>query len=183
MGSGERGDDGARARAPIDPLASACAAVGWVVVASKPFYPIYFWWLVGGGVEASLVSLLAAPIYAAAALAARRASLAARVAMPTIGLVDTLLAAKIWGLGSGAELFLFSCGLLAALSFRSGEGWWSRGLIGLIFVGFVAMRLGGGPAWHAFPPDQLSRLLELNTLSAASLFAFIGLRFAGVARQ
>jgi hypothetical protein len=170
------------ARPPTDPLASASAAVAWVVVANKPLYPVMIWWYVGGGFESSLATLIAAPLYAAAAFLAGRASLATRVATPAIGLADTLLATKMFGPGSGTELFLFACGLLAALSFRPYEIWWSRGLIGLIFVAFVAMRLGGGAALYALPPDQLGRLLDLNMVSAASLFAFIGLRFAGADR-
>jgi hypothetical protein len=153
-----------------------------MVVANKPLYPAMFWLYVGGGFAASLATLIAAPFYAAAALLVRRAPLAARVATPAVGLADTLLATKVFGPGSGTELFLFACGLLAALSFRPEEAWWSRGLIGLIFVAFVAMRLGGGAALYVLPPDQLGRLLDLNIVSAASLFAFIGLRFAGEAR-
>jgi hypothetical protein len=166
-----------------DPLASAGAAVAWVILANKPLYPVTIWWFVGGGFEASLATLIAAPLYAAVPVLARRAPLAARVATPAVGLADTLLATKVFGPGSGTELFLFACGLLAALSFRPHEVWWSRGLIGLIFVVFVAMRLGGGAALYALPPDQLGRLLGLNIFSSASLFAFIGLRFAGADRD
>ena len=154
-----------------------------MVVANKPLYPVIIWWYVGGGFEASLATLIAAPFYAAAAYLARRAPLAARVAAPAVGLADTLLATKVFGQGSGTELFLFACGLLAALAFRPREAWWSRGLIGLIFVAFVAMRFGGGAPLYALPADQLGRLLDLNVVSAASLFAFIGLRFAGADRD
>jgi hypothetical protein len=56
------------------------------------------------------------------------------------------------------------------------------GPIGLIFAAFVAMRLGGGAALYPLPADELERLLELNIFSAAALFAFIGLRFAGADR-
>ena len=166
-----------------DPLASAGAAVAWVVLANKPLYPVAIWWFVGGGFEASLATLIAAPLYAAVPFLARRAPLTARVSTPVVGLADTLLATKVFGPGSGVELFLFACGLLAALSFRPHEVWWSRGLIGLIFVAFVAMRLGGGPALYALPADELGRLLDLNVFSAASLFAFIGLRFAAADRE
>ncbi len=161
-----------------DPLASAGAAVAWVIVANKPLYPVTIWWFVGAGFEASLATLIAAPLYAAVPFLVRRAPLAARVAAPAIGLADTLLATKVFGPGSGAELFLFACGLLAALSFRPHEVWWMRGLIGLIFAAFVAMRFGGGAALYPLPPDALARLLDLNIFSAASLSAFIGLRFA-----
>jgi len=167
---------------PADPLASAGTTVAWMIVANKPLYPAVIWWFVGGGFEASLATLIAAPLYAAVPFLVRRAPLTARVATPVIGLADTLLATKVFGPGSGTELFLFACGLLAALSFRPTEVWFSRGLIGLIFVAFVAMRLGGGAALYPLSPDQLGRLLDLNIFSAASLFAFIGLRFAGADR-
>jgi hypothetical protein len=169
-------------RAAVDPLAAATAAVAWVIVANKPFYPIFIWWFVGGGFQAALATLIAAPFYAAVAILARRASLAARVATPSIGLIDTELATTVFGQGSGTELFLFACGLLAAVSFRRHEVWWGRGLIGLIFLAFIGVRLGGGEALCPLPADQLGRLLELNIFSAASLFAFIGLRFAGAAQ-
>jgi hypothetical protein len=172
-----------RAREAVDPLASASAAVAWLVAANKPFYPAAIWWFVGGGFEASLATLIAAPLYAAVPFLGSRAPLAARIATPAIGLADTLLATKVFGIGSGTELFLFACGLLAALSFRPNEVWWSRGLIALIFLAFAAFRLLGGGALYALPPDQLGRLLELNAFSAASLFAFIGLRFAGADRR
>jgi hypothetical protein len=177
-----KGSD-ASAPQPADPLASATAAVAWMVVANKPLYPAIIWWYVGGGFEASLATLIAAPFYAAAAFFAGRAPLAARVATPAVGLADTMLATKVFGQGSGTELFLFACGLLAMLAFRPREAWWSRGLVGLIFVAFVAMRLAGGVALYALPPDELARLLDLNIVSAASLFAFIGLRFAGADRD
>jgi hypothetical protein len=170
------------ARRPADPLGSANAAVAWVIVANKPLYPVAIWWFVGGGFEAALATLIAAPLYAAVPFLRARAPLAARVATPTIGMADTLLATKVFGPGSGTELFLFACGLLAALSFVTHEVWWSRVLIGLTFAAFVAMRVAGGAALYPLPPDELGRLLELNILSAASLFAFIGLRFAGVDR-
>jgi hypothetical protein len=156
--------------------------VAWMVVANKPLYLAILWWYVGGGFKASLATLIAAPLYGAAAVLVRRAPLAARVATPAVGLADTLLATLVFGTGSGAELFLFACGLLAALSFRPHEVWLSRGLIGLIFVAFVALRLGGGTALYPLPPDRLGRLLDLNVFSAA-LFAFIGLRFAGADRR
>ncbi len=182
IGAADRAGDRPPARPPTDPLASASAAVAWIVVANKPLYPAIIWWYVGGGFEASLATLIAAPFYAAAAFLARRVPFAARVATPTIGLADTLLATKVFGAGSGTELFLFACGLLAALSFRPHEAWWSRGLIGLIFGAFVLFRLCGGAALYPLPPAELGRLLDLNIVSAASLFAFIGLRFAGAHR-
>ena len=171
------------ARQTIDPLASAGAAVAWMILANKPLYPVTVWLVVGGGIEASLTTLIAAPLYAAVPFLARRAPLLARAATPAIGLADTLLATKVFGRGSGAELFLFACGLLAALSFRRQEVWWARGLIGLIFAAFIAMQLSGGSALHPLPPHQLGRLLDVNIFSAASLFAFIGLRFAGANRE
>jgi hypothetical protein len=174
--------DSTPARLELDSRTAAVVTVAWVVVMNKPFYPFYVWWFVGGGFPATLTALIGTPFYAAVPFLARRAPFAARVALPVIGTLDSMLATKVFGRGSGTELFLFACAALAALSFRSDEAWPSRGLTAMIFLGFVAVHDFAGGALHDLPPEQLRRLLELNIFSAAALVAFIGLRFAGVAR-
>uniref|UniRef100_UPI0031015463 hypothetical protein n=1 Tax=Neorhizobium sp. EC2-8 TaxID=3129230 RepID=UPI0031015463 len=60
-------------RPPLDPRTQATVTVAWVIVANKPFYPLYVWYLVGNGVTASLGTLLAAPFFLAIPLIARHA--------------------------------------------------------------------------------------------------------------
>jgi hypothetical protein len=157
----------------LDPLTSASATTAWVVVANKPFYPLYVWWLAGLAAErASLWTLLAWPLFAMLPLLARRWPLAARAGLPLVGMADSAFATFMYGEGSGVEAFLVPCAALSALSFRLEEAWVGRALTALAFVVFVALR-------YAAPAGvSPSLLLNLNLFSAASLTAFVGLRFA-----
>lgn len=160
------------------PLAGASASTAWVLVANKPLYPFYVWWLVGADVAASLWTLAAWPLYLAVALAARTRPLGARVGLVLAGIADTAFAEAMYGASSGVEAFLVPCGALAALSFRAEEAWVSRLLTGAAFSAFVVSRFLSLPGLHPWPPAQAATLLALNLYSAASLTAFVGLRFA-----
>ena len=50
-------------RTEPDELTQASVTVAWVIIANKPFYPLYIWWLVGSGVAVSLWSLVAVPFF------------------------------------------------------------------------------------------------------------------------
>ena len=112
------------ARQTIDPLASAGAAVAWMILANKPLYPVTVWLVVGGGIEASLTTLIAAPLYAAVPFLARRAPLLARAATPAIGLADTLLATKVFGRvrGRNSSSSPAACSLLCPSGGRRSGG-------------------------------------------------------------
>jgi len=165
------------ARQPLDPLTSATVTTAWVIFANKPFYPLYVWWLVGSGVETSLWTLIAAPLFLAVALMAHRFPLAARIAVPLIGTTDTIFETKIFGAGSGTELFLAPCIMLAALSFYAEEKWWQRGMVALIFCAFAVTHGRLGTALHIWNDMDLATLLNLNAFAVASLMAFIALRW------
>ncbi|MGQ3294457.1 MAG: hypothetical protein ACT6U0_19885, partial [Shinella sp.] len=152
-------------------------------VLNKPFYPLYVWYLVGDGVSAALGSLVAAPFFLAIPFLAPRSSLAARVALPLVGTLDTLFETKLFGPASGTELFLAACILLVALSFRADELWWQRGAAVFVFVIFVFSRNWIGMPLHAWKGSGLSILLNLNAFAVASLTTFIALRFAGIVRS
>ncbi|MDB5524993.1 MAG: hypothetical protein JWM58_2756 [Rhizobium sp.] len=171
------------ARPPLDPLTAATVTIAWVIFANKPFYPLYVWWLTSSGVEASLWTLLSAPFFLAIPFIARRSPLAARMALPLVGTIDTLFEAKLFGTGSGTELFLAPCIMLVALSFYAEEKWWQRGLAFFIFCAFVAAYDRLGTALHVWSDGDLSALLNLNAFAVASLMAFIALRWPGSARR
>lgn len=174
---------GAADRPAPDPLASACVTVAWLIVANKPIYPIYVWGLVGSGVAASSLTMLATPLFLALALIGRSHPLAIRVGLPLVGLADTIFAGKLFGTASGTEAFVVPCLLLACLSFRAGEARWARGLIAVLFVGVVASHGRLGSPLHLWSVDELDRLRDLNLVAVASLSAFIGWRFAGLDRS
>ena len=93
----------------LDPLTEATVTVAWVIIANKPFYPVYVWYLVGDGVYASLWTLAAAPLLLTIPFLAKRSPLAARIALPLIGTLDTLFETKLFGQNSGTELFFAAC--------------------------------------------------------------------------
>ena len=167
----------------MDPLTEATVTVAWVIIINKPFYPLYIWYLVGDGVSASLWTLAVAPIFLGIPFLSRRKSLAARVALPLVGTLDTLFETKLFGQNSGTELFLAACMLLAALSFREDEKWWQRGLAALVFVAFVVSRTDIGAPLHVWSKTDLEIILNLNTFAVASLMTFVTLRYAGTSRR
>ena len=138
------------------------------------------WW--GSGVAASASTLISVPFFALVIYLARRSPLAARAALPVVGTIDTLFETKLFGYGSGTELFLAPCIMLVALSFNAAEKWWQRGMAALVFAAFFVAHGRLGEALHIWPPAELNTLLTLNIFAVASLMAFIAIRYAGVDR-
>ncbi|MGO4440195.1 hypothetical protein [Rhizobium sp. RAF56] len=172
----------AASRAHFDPLTSATVTTTWVVAANKPFYPIYIWWLVGSGIQASLGTLVALPFLLAIPRLARVSPLAARMALPIVGTLDTIFATKLFGQASGTELFLAPCIMLAALSFTNAEKWFQRGLAVSIFCAFALARNFLGDALQVWTDADLRTLLDLNAFAVACLTTFIAIRYAGISR-
>jgi hypothetical protein len=128
---------------------SIVTSIAWIIFANKPVYPLYLWFYVGSGAPESVWTMLAAPLYAAIALVARRASLPTRVALPLAGAADTIFATKLFGVGAGTELFFAPCAMIAALSFDVPERKIARGLIAGILIAFAALhRRYGHPGMH-----------------------------------
>lgn len=164
-------------RPPLDPLTSASVTIAWVIFGNKPFYPLYVWWLTGSGVAMSCWSMAAAPVFLLIALGARRYPLAARIGVPLTGTLDTLFETKLFGYGSGTELFLAPCVMLAAISFYAEEKWWQRGLAAFVFACFAAAHGRLGAALHVWSDRDLAALFDLNAFAVASLMAFVALRW------
>ena len=164
-------------RPPLDPLTAASVSIAWVILANKPFYPLYVWWLTGSGVAMSCWTMIAAPVFLLIALGARRFPLGARIGVPLTGTLDTLFETKLFGYGSGTELFLAPCIMLAAISFHADEKWWQRGLTLFIFAVFAATHDRLGTALHIWSAQDLAALFHLNAFAVAGLMAFIALRW------
>nr|WP_183368472.1 hypothetical protein [Gellertiella hungarica] len=165
-----------------DALTAASVTVAWVVALNKPFYPLYVWWLTGEGTAASLVAVAAAPFFAAAALMAKTNPLAARLGVPLIGIVDTVLAGVFLGQAGGTELYFAACLMLVALNFHAAEKWLQRGLAVFGFVVFFLFHGRFSAPLHVWDAAGVQSLLTLNAFSVASLMTFIALRYAGVPR-
>lgn len=164
-----------------DGRTGACVAVAWLVLINKPLYPLTVWALIGAeAATRSLAALAIAPLYAAILWLAPRSGYGARVALPLVGLADTTIAAKVFGSASGAELYFIACGALAVVGFSAREAMTSRALVIAVYAAFILFHTFGGAPFQAWPPADLARFFTLNAYSAASLTAFIGLRFATV---
>lgn len=167
-----------------EPLAAASVTIAWAVLLNKPFYPLYVWGLVGApAAMASRVTLFAAPAFAALPWLARRKGFAARMALPLVGIADTLLATTSLGRDTGAAFFLFPCLMLAALVFRTREVWTARAIALLAFLAFAAIEwfVRGNPL--ALTSEQATRWSNLNFYSVIALSAFIALRFSSAPRD
>ena len=164
---------------PYDARTAACVSTAWLILINKPMYPIYVWALIGADAAGrSLATLALAPFYAAAPFLARRSPFGARIALPLIGLADTLYATKVIGAETGAELFLAPCGLLAIVGFWAREARIARALVLVVYLACVCLHGRYGAALLPSMEDETARFFTLNLYAAASLAAYIGLRFA-----
>jgi hypothetical protein len=159
---------------PRDPQTRAAAAIALLVAASQPFYPLYLHAIAGTAAWPAWLVLLTTPAYAAIPLLAARHARIARALLPTVGVVNTLLAVKALGPGSGVELFYLPCVLLALALTRPAE----RGLSTLLLLlPLLAYGLGQtliGPPLAALPTDALPAMVTLHAGSVAGLLAFSG---------
>jgi hypothetical protein len=163
----------------IDDLTKCSVSIAWIIAANKPFYPLYIWWLLGSGVEVSLITLIGLPVFIAIALTAGQSGLWARAALPIAGTIDTTIEAFVFGHASGTILFFAPCMMLAALSFRRDEHIVQRLAVAFVFTAFALTWWFRGAPAYPWSVSQLGILLNINALAVASLLAFIGLRYAG----
>ncbi|AGB73172.1 MULTISPECIES: hypothetical protein [Rhizobium] len=170
-------------RPALDPRTGATVTIAWVIIANKPFYPFYVWWLVGDGVETSAITLVAIAFFLAVPLIARKSPFSARLALPLIGTIDTVCESIVFGRASATLLFLAPCMALTLVSFDPVEKWWQRGLTCFIFVCFAACWWRLKEPVFPWTGDQIATLSSINVFAVASLMAFIGVRYAGTSRE
>jgi len=159
-------------------VSSACGRTAWLIALNKPVYPIYVWHFAGSGFWAASLTALSLPLYVGLAMRSRRSAPSARLALPLLGLFDTVLAGKIFGVASGAELFVFPCLMLATLAPEPGELRPSRILVAAIGLVAAAAHFLYGAPLHVWDADALDRLRAINMISALSLCVFLGWTFA-----
>jgi hypothetical protein len=165
-------------RAAPSAQASASAKTAWIIAVNKPIYPAYVWYFVGSGLWAASITAITLPLYVGIAMLLRSRPRVLRFGVPLLGLFDTVLAVKLLGAASGAELFFFPCLMLATLAPETGETRASRGLVATIFLLALALHGHYGPPLRVWDADALDRLREVNILSVACLCAFLGWSFA-----
>ena len=165
-----------------DPVVNAATGIVWLIVLNKPFYPFYVWWVTGHGLGAALLTGLSAPAFGMLLILAKRNPLWLLAGLPVVGALDTAFATKLFGEASGASLFFVPCALLAAVLLPTRAYRIAWGLAGLIFVLAVGLHGRFGTAIYIWSDKELSALLSLNLVSAASLSFFILIRFARIAK-
>lgn len=162
-----------------DPRAAIASTVALVIVSNQPFYPLYLHWAVAPVVTPSYVTFLSTPFFAAVPAVMRRSTLLGRSLLLLAGIGNTLLCRAAFGPGSGVEVFLFPCLVLALMLFRRAERPLALGFAALAFAAYLLPAAILGAPMHPYAPDEYAALQRLNFLSAASLTALIGWLFVG----
>ncbi len=163
-----------------DPRVAASNAIALMVGANGPLYPIYVWLLVGRDFWPSLLTLLSTPLFCLVPAIARRSSLAGRVMLPIVGIINTLVCIKALGEPSGVALFLLPCIVIPALTLRPRERVLQLILVSLPSVIYLLGRGRYGAALSPYTAQQYAALASLNTTSVMGFSGFLGLVFAGV---
>lgn len=161
-----------------DPQATIANTVALVIVSNQPFYPLYLHWAVAPVVTPSYVTFLSTPLFAVVPAVMRRNSLLGRSLLLLAGIGNTLLCRVAFGAGSGVEVFLFPCLMLALMLFRRSERAFAFGFTALAFVAYLLPAAWLGAPIHRYEIDEYAALQRLNFLSAASLTALIAWLFA-----
>jgi hypothetical protein len=105
-----------------DPLAEASNWVALTIGSHLPFWPLYVWLAAGEqALPSAWLTAAMSPVFLILPLLSRRSGLLGRVAMPLMGIVNTIFTIWILGNNSGTQVFLFPCAALAALLFRRSE--------------------------------------------------------------
>jgi len=162
-----------------DPRAAIANTVALVIVSNQPFYPLYLYWAVSPVVTPSYVTFLSTPFFAAVPAVMRRSAVLGRSLLLVAGIGNTLLCRAAFGPGSGVEVFVFPCLMLAMMLFRRTERRFALGFAALAFAAYLLPAAILGAPIHLYGPDEYAALQRLNFLSAASLTALIGWLFAG----
>ncbi len=162
-----------------DPRAAIANTVALVIVSNQPFYPLYLYWAVSPVVTPSYVTFLSTPFFAAVPALMRRSAVLGRSLLLVAGIGNTLLCRAAFGPGSGVEVFLFPCLMLALMLFRRSERAFAFAFTALAFAAYLLPAACLGAPIHRYAIDEYAALQRLNFLSAASLTALIAWLFAG----
>ena len=173
-----------RYAAHSDPLAEASNWIAITIGTHLPFWPLYVWWSAGSqAFPTALLTVALAPVFLALPLLSRRSSLLNRIAMPVVGIANTVWTVWILGIASGTELFLMPCAAVAALLFRRSERWIMIVLTLLPLVVWYVLRDHAPLPLHRYDPDAARRLFTLNAISIGVLICLFGWFEVGIYRE
>ncbi len=163
-----------------EPLVASANLVALVVASSQPFYPLYIYWFVSGEIGPAFYLFVSTPFFAAVPAVSRLNGSAGRALLPLTGIANTALGAKVFGIESGAEMFLLPCVLIAFVFFRPRERWFSIALTALSFAVFTGLRGLYGAPLHQYSAEEYTSFVTLNATSVGTLIVFVGMIAAGL---
>ncbi len=161
-----------------DPRTALANLVALLIVSNQPFYPLYFYWLVGNAAWITAVTFLSTPFFFAVPAVARRNALIGRHLLCATGTLNTALCAWAFGAASGVELFYLPCILLGAVLFRPAEKIGAAIGVGLPMITYLVLHGRLGAPLHVFSTAEYSSLMSLHAISVGSLIALIGYSFS-----
>lgn len=158
-----------------DPLAATANLVTLVVLWNQPFYPLYVYWAVGPDIAPTFYTFISTPFFFAVPALGRVDGRAGRALLPLAGIGNTVLSAKVFGVASGVEIFLLPCVLLGFVLFRPSERIIAIAIAIIGMLAFTVLHGRYGAPVHLYSGEEYAGFLKLNSLSAGTLTAFIGL--------
>ncbi|MEI8221609.1 MAG: hypothetical protein WCH91_13335 [bacterium] len=166
-----------------DPLTGAANRLLVVLLGNQPTYPLFVGWATGEWSPWLVLTMLSTPFFCAVPWASRRYPGTGRLAFPLIGALNGIFCTVVLGRGSGVELFLVPCLVIAAWTCPAGNRRLLAVCMAILYAAFVAGRtLPWGPV-IPFTPDQLEALVSLNAYSAASFSALATWNLWGVPNE
>ncbi len=161
-----------------DPRAAACNTIALSVLSSQPTYPLYVLWLVHGDWQVAWLTLLSSPFFAAVPAIARRNAVAGRAALVLVGILNTLVSLKAFGIASGVTLFLAPIAMIAGMAFRRSERTIMLALVGTTLVVFAVSQAVAVAPLGAFDAAQYRAFFGLNAWSTGVLVAIVATVFS-----
>jgi hypothetical protein len=162
-----------------DPLVAASNFLAVVIAWNTPLYPVYAGWVAGwAGMPWLLLTWLSFPFFAAVPAVSRRSPMAGRVMFPVVGTINTLFCTWLLGVAAGEQLFLLSCIMIAALSFRPRERlvMLATAIFPMLAYWLLADRFPPPP--HLYEASEAAGLLSMNAASVGILTIFSAIIFA-----
>ena len=163
-----------------DPATAVANLVALVVASNGPFYPLYVLALIGWDRAGAWLTMLASPLFFAVPALSRLSPRAARLALPLIGIANTVWCAALFGPASGIALFLLPCIVLALLVPHADERRLALALAGLAIACMIVLTEFSFGGLMVVGPSAAASLARLNLLSATTLTAFVALSLANV---
>ena len=154
-----------------DPTTRIANTIALLVGFNGPFYPAYVWFLVPEAGPASLATMAMSPVFLAIPWLSRRSAVAARAALPAVGLLNTVWTAALLGPATGVGAFVYPCIVLAGLCWR--ERWVMLALLGAGLAAQQAVQHMGMSPLSGMTVAAQMQLEPLNSVSVGALLAFI----------